>query len=750
MIRASTAVLLAWLSLAARTASAGDVPGPETQDAGDDADVQEILDDDLDTGGSRDPAEPAGSGHLGDADASAEQAAGAAAGQPAKKPKKKLWSWLVGPVIDWDASFQEEVALPPSITLTSRRPQSPFETAAAADLITASSIKEAQAFSVAQALVDVPGLSVIQPMHASASPVARGLLGQRVALLFDGIRLEGAGTAPGPSLLAGLVDTYGLDSIEVVRGPSPVLAGPFALGGAVNFVPALPLVNPLVSYRSEAWILYRYGSADTSQVLHANLEFQVGDVATVADFGYSVLGPLQDGANRVPFTGYDAVSFHFATRKLIGDTGDLLFFYGTSRLGEAYQGLGTAGDLPVYLKWPHLDTDLLYIRLSAAPAGLERLELTLGMHMLPSTSRLYQPGEGGGEDPSWEIQHVRSTTSFVTGWGRIPIGAWGSLLLGMDYYLDMVDAHGTVQSILGSDLQIREIDRPALPDGAMGHSLEPHVLLDIRATSALQLSLGTRLWYHRLDPGSEETGRDIVGGSGVLGGRFAVGSMASLVVNISYGTRPPTMFEVAGEVCGPGSQVPSPGLDPEGALGAELGFKWDAGILDRAVVPLAVEPLDRCGLPGAVRYANSGKAWLHSIEFRNQVNLLGLMTIGTVLGWYHGTLEGTHVASGGPMPWIPPLMGTAFLRVSYLKQYLWADLRLRFAIAQDRNPSGYVPAPSENDPFFLLSLRGGVALGGSIRLFLAFENILNQVHRWYGSGLDGPGRSVLVGIEGHL
>jgi hypothetical protein len=57
---------------------------------------------------------------------------------------------------------------------------------------------------------------------------------------------------------------------------------------------------------------------------------------------------------------------------------------------------------------------------------------------------------------------------------------------------------------------------------------------------------------------------------------------------------------------------------------------------------------------------------------------------------------------------------------------------------------------SEKDPFFLLSVRGGLDLGRNLRLFVAFENLINQVHRWYGSSIDGPGRSVFVGIEGHL
>ena len=62
----------------------------------------------------------------------------------------------------------------------------------------------------------------------------RGLSGQRVLVLVDGIPMNSArGNGPHPSL----VSTGMVDRIEVVRGPGSVLYGTSAFSGVINIVP---------------------------------------------------------------------------------------------------------------------------------------------------------------------------------------------------------------------------------------------------------------------------------------------------------------------------------------------------------------------------------------------------------------------------------------------------------------------------------------------------------------------------------
>jgi hemoglobin/transferrin/lactoferrin receptor protein len=597
--------------------------------------------------------------------------------------------------------------------------------------------------------------------------VLRGLLGQRVALMFDGIRLSHATVNPGPSLLAGMVDPLNLTAIEVLRGPSLVMAGPMAIGGAVNFMPALPFVNPLVSYRAQGNVSYRYGSGSNSHVMHGEVDFQIHDTAASAGVSFGTFSTLQSGKDRQPYTEYGSLAFDLAVRKALGLTSDVLFYYGTTRLGQTYMPVeGPEAGVKDYVRWPQLDRNLLYMRYSAGELGpLDALQLTLGIQMFDERPQHFSESASVPSTSVWDKQILHSTQAFALLWNRAPLGGWGSLLTGVDYYLDLVDAQGRLQQSSGAAPPAStDLERPVLADGTMVHMLEPQAMMEIFAMRPFMLTVGGRLWYHDLERGGGHAGKHLVGGSAMLSGRYPLGDLAAFILNLSYGTRPPTMYEYAGQTCAPMRQVVSPDIEPEGAFGAEFGTKWDLGVLEGSLfygftlihdmlVPVETFPStvpEQCAAtPSEWRsWQNDATGFLHSIEFQNRVNVKEFLTIGTILSYQHGTSkQGSHKQ---PMELIPPLSGTAFVTVRYPKQYLWGDVRLRFAIKPDRLPDGTVLEDSEKDPFFLLSVRGGLDLGKNLRLFVAFENLVNQVHRWYGSSIDGPGRSVFVGIEGHL
>lgn len=67
----------------------------------------------------------------------------------------------------------------------------------------------------------------------------RGLGAQRVLTLTDGIRQAGQGIGYGGGNLS-LYDVYGLEKIEVLRGPASVLYGTDAFGGVVNVITREP------------------------------------------------------------------------------------------------------------------------------------------------------------------------------------------------------------------------------------------------------------------------------------------------------------------------------------------------------------------------------------------------------------------------------------------------------------------------------------------------------------------------------
>ena len=79
-------------------------------------------------------------------------------------------------------------------------------------------VRDALPRSAPDALRGVPGVSVQQTSHGQASPYVRGLTGQRVVHLFDGIRLNTGIYRQGPNQYFFTVVSATLERLEVVRG----------------------------------------------------------------------------------------------------------------------------------------------------------------------------------------------------------------------------------------------------------------------------------------------------------------------------------------------------------------------------------------------------------------------------------------------------------------------------------------------------------------------------------------------------
>jgi iron complex outermembrane receptor protein len=88
--------------------------------------------------------------------------------------------------------------------------------------------------TVAATLEDTPGVSVASVGPATARPVIRGLSGDRILVLEDGLRPGDLSSTSGDHAIA--IEPLTAERIEVVRGPMSLLYGSSALGGVVNVI----------------------------------------------------------------------------------------------------------------------------------------------------------------------------------------------------------------------------------------------------------------------------------------------------------------------------------------------------------------------------------------------------------------------------------------------------------------------------------------------------------------------------------
>jgi vitamin B12 transporter len=146
---------------------------------------------------------------------------------------------------------------------------------AAVSIIDASDMEEKQTVRVADALREVPGLSVVQTGTAGqlTSLFLRGLNSKDTQVLLDGIPINQG--------LAGLFNAADLTTddiarIEVVRGPQSTLYGPQALAGAIQIFTKQGTGPPSLTLSEEGGTYDTYREAMESAGKIGDFDYSVG------------------------------------------------------------------------------------------------------------------------------------------------------------------------------------------------------------------------------------------------------------------------------------------------------------------------------------------------------------------------------------------------------------------------------------------------------------------------------------------
>ena len=89
--------------------------------------------------------------------------------------------------------------------------------------------------AVAQAVEGESGVTLQQTSPTMAGIFVRGLTGNKVNVFVDGVRYSNGAQRGGVNTFLDLIEPDGLETIEIVRGPSSAQYGSDALGGSVQF-----------------------------------------------------------------------------------------------------------------------------------------------------------------------------------------------------------------------------------------------------------------------------------------------------------------------------------------------------------------------------------------------------------------------------------------------------------------------------------------------------------------------------------
>ena len=459
----------------------------------------------------------------------------------------------------------------------------------------------------------VPGASSVQTGAQGGKPVLRGLTGNRVRLLMDGIGQEyyqfGVRHFPNTALT-------GAGRIEVVRGPASILYGSDALGGAINVIPkGLPDegVGGTVGGQYFANNDERAGKIDLHGGrsigedgrfgVRAGIERRVaGNFTTPEEATFFEkkksnagpdTGPFGDPkyTGEIPFTNFNQWT-GYAQAGYEGDFGSVQVFgdYWQNRHNFVLPTGGPDDDNPDNKPVAGLGQNIEHANL-ALKGNLLAGELVVKPRL--SYQRAIRQS-AGVENTLDVIDDAEENGGF-----DYPVD------LSKDIYTGRLDVEHPAYDALGGEVSGTVGTEVGYEDGESNGPvpLEPsatvfraggYVFEDLSFGEAWTLSAGARLDYRRiegdprqstieaLDISPSDLEKSYTTLSGSFGANYQFADGFAVAANLGTGFRAPSIFELYanGQHGGVAAfQQGNPSLEPERSYGADLGLRARTGRL---------------------------------------------------------------------------------------------------------------------------------------------------------------------------
>jgi outer membrane receptor protein involved in Fe transport len=631
----------------------------------------------------------------------------------------------------------------------------------------------------AHLLREAPGVRVQQTSAGQGSVILRGMLGNQVLMLVNGVPMNNATYRDGPGQYLATIDPETIERIEILRGPASVVYGSDAQGGVVNIITTS---HPEVAAPLSARVAASASSGDHSVRARASARAS-GDDWTLALGGTRlVAGDLRAGEGLGPQdpTGFDAngldaeLRYRPAPDHTMGLTLQHFAMHGVPRYDRyvTFRAPAVGRDHEhtfdpqarqlAYARWQHtphrpiLSTLEATVSLATQREHRNRIKLTDADIRTRWRDDVYTPG----------VSVVGSSLLLLD---RYAVAlSWGG-----DFYHDVMDSDGVEENLatgVETDLTRASADGPIsvgnFPDGATADRLGVFLSAETDI-GPVRLSAGARYSRFRnvADVGAdfggpvENTSADLTGQIGIV---LAPARAWRVALRLAEGFRAPNLYDLTrvGPVPG-GVALPYPEAVPERSLSGEASVRFSTARsrFDVTVYATRVRDfIDR--VPGTFQGdtlflgervfqgRNVGTARLRGIE-AEAAQVLGPFTARANVLYTYGVQE--H-ASGieAPMSKIPPLGGTASLRWTAPDRQIWFEYVMLWATTQDR-----LGTRDETDPrippggtpgYAAYAVRGGLELTRDLTVTGGVENITDELYRPHASGVDAAGRHAWVGM----
>lgn len=643
----------------------------------------------------------------------------------------------------------------------------------------------ARARTMSEALTSLPSVHTQQTAHGQASPYIRGLTGYHNVLLVDGVRLNHSAMRSGPNQYWSTVDHYAIDRLELLAGPQGVLYGTSAVGGVVQALSLDPRFAAEGGSIAQGRAFLRWSSAEASftgrlegEFANENWNLQVGQ--TLATYG-DLRGGSEVGTQNN--TGYDFAGTNLKLTRRLGDDARVIFgvqrvkMDDVPRTHKTIDGVSWGGLEPgseIYRNHDQI-RELWYLRTEWEGSGgwADAGEVTLSLHRHEET-RDRMKGSGGvatgGDYQGFDVDDLGLTARFEAD------GAWGDRwAYGAEIHRESVDSfkrrYDANRMFTSTDIQ-----GPVAAD-ARYTTLAAYLQNEVPLDDAWSLISGLRAERIEVDvdrtedpdtglPTAFTRSYDSVVGS--VRALYAASSAQVWYGGLSQGFRAPSLYDLTSLDETSVSESPDFDLEPEHFLQAELGgrgrsgaISWEGAVYNTWVSDMIVRNPE-ASTGGDVLKENSD-GWIRGIEASLAYAWTSEWSTELSASWMDGEIDQRLPAPGAqqvrrPITRLMPLQ--ARLTQVYQPEaaqwwaegYVWAvDNQDKLSLRDERDsriPDTDGDGFSDGSPgYTIVGLRAGWPVAEQALLTVALENVGDVDYRVHGSGINGPGLNLILGLD---
>lgn len=671
----------------------------------------------------------------------------------------------------------------PTIVVTATRDERPsMDAPYSASLLPAQALHiEKSVRTIPEALADEPGTMVQKTGHGQGSPYIRGFTSQRNLLMIDGIRLNNSVFREGPNQYWNTVDALSLSRLELVRGPFSSLYGSDAVGGTVNAITrGVQDLRPGSNWDRRFY--GRYSSAENSYIGRAESIGRLTDNLTLTlGYSYKDFGDLEGGKDvgTQENTGYDERDWDAKLEYFLGDDAFLVLAHQSVEIDDAWRTHKT-----IYgIDWEELSVgkelhrildqarELTYLQYHQYNADGLAEEIHAGVSYQVQSEERNRLRTGDRHD----VQgfDVDTYGAFFSLKSASPLG---TLVYGADLYHDEVDSFKRTLNAAGST-KSTSIQGP-VGDDATYDTRGIYLQDEIALTERLSVILGGRYESAEADADSVEdpaTGDtisvsgdwdDVVGSCRTLY-YFDEKETWNLFAGVSQGTRSPNLSDLTRLDSARTDEIetPSPDLDPEHFTSYEIGIKAETQNLFAQIAYFYTDIEDMIVRTPTgdmidgdyeVTKKNGGDGYVQGVELDARYRFWHSVTLFGSFTWMDGEVE-TYPTSDAelatePIDRLMPPTGRLGLRWDLMEGEYWLEGSCTAAgdadtlSTRDESDTSRIP-PGGTPGYTVYDIRGGWNYSDDLALSAAVENLTDEDYRIHGSGVNEPGRNLVITLE---